>query len=93
MIVAWGYIEELGKDGFTYIDGDSWYQGESGMVGYHYVAYDDPKIHGAGRPNWDGWEPDDKNIDTKPEPTPEPMPAACSSPVSAAAFAPRPPNP
>ena len=73
MIVAWGYIEELGKDGFTYIDGNSWYQGESGMVGYHYVAYDDPKIHGAGRPNWDGWEPDDKNIDTKPEPTPEPV--------------------
>jgi hypothetical protein len=73
MIVAWGYIEELGKDGFTYIDGNSYYQGESGMVGYHYVAYDDPKIIGAGRPNWDGWLPDEKKPDdVKPEPTPEP---------------------
>ena len=43
------------------------------MVGYHYVAYDDPKIIGAGRPNWDGWLPDEKKPDdVKPEPTPEP---------------------
>lgn len=77
MIVDWGYVEELGKDGFTYIDGNTTYEGESGKVGYHYVAYDDPKIIGAGRPNWDGWEPGDSssdNDDTTPTPEPEPQP-------------------
>lgn len=76
MIVDWGYIEELGKDGFTYIDGNTTYEGESNKVGYHYVAYDDPKILGAGRPNWDGWSPDEEssNDDQTPEPTPTPVP-------------------
>lgn len=82
MIVSWGYIEELGTDGFTYIDGNTTYEGESGRVGYHYVAYGDPKIIGAGRPNWDGWEPDESveapkedekpQEDAKPEPKPKP---------------------
>lgn len=77
MIVDWGYIEELGKDGFTYIDGNTYYEGESGRVGYHYIAFDDSKILGAGRPNWDGWDPNgdsDSDSDDKPEPTPQPDP-------------------
>lgn len=75
MIVAWGFIEELGKEGFTIIDGNSTFEGEKGRVGYHYYAYDDPRIHGAGRPNWDGWEPENNDDDDKPtpEPTPEPV--------------------
>ncbi len=67
MIVDWGYIEELGKDGFTVIEGNTTYEGESGRVGYKYYAYDDSRILGAGRPKWDGWEPDEK-----PDPEPEP---------------------
>lgn len=53
MIVDWGYIEELGKDGFTTIEGNT----DGGHVAYKYYAYDDPRILGAGRPNWDGWKP------------------------------------
>lgn len=75
-IVDWGYIEELGKDGFTTIEGNTTYEGESGRVAYKYYAYDDPRIHGAGRPNWDGWEPGEEKTQEKPaepvQPTPEP---------------------
>lgn len=84
MIVSWGYIEELGADGFTTIEGNTTYEGEAGRVAYKYYAYDDPRIHGAGRPNWDGWEPQTapenptqekpKPEPTEPtEPTPEPQ--------------------
>jgi hypothetical protein len=77
-IVDWGYIEELGKDGFTTIEGNTTYEGQKGRVAYKYYAYDDPRIHGAGRPNWDGWEPGENNTQDKPteptEPTPEPVP-------------------
>ena len=83
MIVDWGYIEELGADGFTVIEGNTTYEGESGRVAYKYYAYDDPRIYGAGRPNWDGWEPEkapehpakenNKPTPTEPaQPTPEP---------------------
>ena len=78
MIVDWGYIEELGKDGFTTIEGNTTYEGQSGRVAYKYYAYDDPRIYGAGRPNWDGWEPGEENTQDKPaepvQPTPEPVP-------------------
>lgn len=73
MIVDWGYIEELGKDGFTTIEGNT----DGGYVAYKYYAYDDSRILGAGRPNWDGWEPDeepDHNDEPQPEPSPEPKP-------------------
>lgn len=66
MIVDWGYIEELGKDGFTTIEGNTTYKGESGRVAYKYYAYDDPRILGAGRPNWDGWEPETNDNDNIP---------------------------
>ena len=76
MIVSWGYIEELGTDGFTVIEGNTTYEGEKGKVAYKYYAYNDPRILGAGRPNWDGWEPgesdSDNDVEPEPEPTPEP---------------------
>lgn len=74
MIVSWGYIEELGTDGFTVIEGNTTYEGEKGKVAYKYYAYNDSRILGAGRPLWDGWEPDGSgnDDDSKPEPTPEP---------------------
>lgn len=75
-IVDWGYIEELGTDGFTVIEGNTTYEGQKGRVAYKYYAYDDPRIHGAGRPLWDGWEPGEENTQEKPtepaQPTPEP---------------------
>ena len=82
MIVDWGYIEELGKDGFTVIEGNTTYEGERGRVAYKYYAYDDPRIYGAGRPDWDGWDPWDETAkepekpkeEAKPEPAPEPTP-------------------
>jgi len=84
-IVEWGYIEELRTDGFTVIEGNTTYEGESGRVAYKYYAYDDPRILGAGRPNWDGWLPPDEE-DTiskpEPEPTPEPAPEPIQPPVS-----------
>lgn len=76
MIVAWGYIEELRTGGFTVIEGNTTYEGESGRVAYKYYAYDDPRIYGAGRPAWDGYAPEQENTSTEPatptEPTPEP---------------------
>lgn len=73
MIVDWGYIEELGTDGFTVIEGNTTYQGERGKVAYKYYAYNDPRILGAGRPLWDGWKPEeDNNNDSHSEPAPEP---------------------
>ena len=76
MIVDWGYVEELGTDGFTVIEGNTTYEGESGRVAYKYYAYGDSRIIGAGRPNWDGWNPegDGNDSDVTPEPTPEPEP-------------------
>ena len=78
MIVSWGYIEELGTDGFTVIEGNTTYQGESGKVAYKYYAYNDPRILGAGRPLWDGWTPEEDSTDdsdSDSEPTPEPEPS------------------
>lgn len=73
-IVDWGYIEELGKDGFTVIEGNTTYEGEADRVAYKYYAYDDPRIHGTGRPNWDGWEPQtapENPAQEKPKPEPQ----------------------
>lgn len=85
MIVSWGYIEELGTDGFTVIEGNTTYEGERGKVGYKYYAYSDSRILGAGRPNWDGWTPDGDNDDSKddsePTPTPTPTPEVVNIPM------------
>lgn len=87
-IVEWGYIEELNTDGFTVIEGNTTYEGESGRVGYKYYAYDDPLILGAGRPNWDGWLPPDEEdtisdptSEPEPEPVPEPDPEPTPEPI------------
>ena len=72
MIVDWGYVEELGTDGFTTIEGNV-----GGEVVYRYYRYDDPRILGAGRPNWDGWGDGsdvDEGSDDEPTPAPEPTP-------------------
>lgn len=80
MIVGWGeYIEELHtSDAFTVIEGNT----NGGVVAYKYYRYDDPKILGAGRPNWDGWDPNgDSDSDDKPEPTPQPAPEPDPEPI------------
>lgn len=76
-IYDWGYVEELGCDGFTTIEGNT----NGGYVAFHYYRYDDPKIGGFGRPRYDGWEvpssekePPTQKEDPKPEPTPAPEP-------------------
>ena len=69
-IVDWGYVEELGTDGFTVIEGNT----NGGVVAYKYYAYSDSRILGAGRPNWDGWSPDEDENDEKPQPDPKPEP-------------------
>ena len=75
LIVDWGYVEELGTDGFTTIEGNT----NGGYVAYKYYRYDDPKIGGFGRPRYDGWEipsnekqTEKPKEDPKPEPKPEP---------------------
>ena len=52
IIVDWGYVEELGTDGFTVIEGNT----NGGQVAYKYYRYDDPKIAGAGSIQYDGYE-------------------------------------
>ena len=82
MIVSWGYIEELGTDGFTVIEGNTTYEGEKGKVAYKYYAYNDSRILGAGRPLWDGWQPGESDSDTDVEPEPEPTPEPTTDYVS-----------
>ena len=52
VIVDWGYVEELGTDGFTVIEGNT----NGGQVAYKYYRFDDPKIAGAGSIQYDGYE-------------------------------------
>lgn len=79
MIVGWGeYIEELHtSDAFTVIEGNT----NGGVVAYKYYRYDDPKILGAGRPNWDGWTPGEDDQDSTPDPEPEPIPEPTPEPT------------
>ena len=84
-IYSWGYVEELGTDGFTTIEGNT----NGGYVAFHYYRYDDPKIGGFGRPRYDGWEvpssekePPTQKEDPKPEPTPEPAPEPKPEPAT-----------
>ena len=71
-IVDWGYVEELGCDGFTTIEGNT----NGGYVAFHYYKYDDYRIGGFGRPRYDGWAIDDKDSNGDGyEPDPEPAPA------------------
>lgn len=72
LIVDWGYVEELGEDGFTVIEGNT----NGGYVAYKYYKYGDSKIGGFGRPRYDGWAIDDVDGDGEPdyEPTPAPEP-------------------
>ena len=52
IIVDWGFVEELGTDGFTVIEGNT----NGGQVAYKYYRFDDPKIAGAGSIQYDGYE-------------------------------------
>lgn len=77
LIVGWGYVEELGEDGFTTVEGNT----NGGYVAYHYYSYSDSRIGGFGRPRYDGWEcptgakePNNPKEDSKPKPTPDPEP-------------------
>lgn len=69
LIVDWGYVEELGCDGFTTIEGNT----NGGYVAYKYYRYDDSRIGGFGRPRYDGYEyptsekePNHQKEDSKP---------------------------
>lgn len=69
LIVDWGFVEELGCDGFTTVEGNT----NGGYVAYKYYRYDDSRIGGFGRPRYDGYEvpssekePDHQKEDSKP---------------------------
>lgn len=74
LIVDWGEYDELdGKGGFKVVEGNT----DGGYVAIKFVSYDDPKIYGAGRPDYDGWDPyesNDSDNNEMPEPTPQPDP-------------------
>lgn len=73
IIVGWGSYDELdGDDGYKVIEGNTTYNGESGMVGVRYIRFGDSRIAGAGRPRYDGWLPDDKDEPEEPEKPVEP---------------------
>ena len=83
-IYDWGFVEELGTDGFTTIEGNT----NGGYVAFHYYRYDDSRIGGFGRPRYDGWElptaekePDKPKEDPKPIPEPEPIPEPTPEPT------------
>lgn len=73
IIVDWGDFDE--GSGFKVVEGNTTYEGSSGMVGLKFYSYDDSRIAGAGRPRYDAWD-----IEDKPEPTPEPQPQPTPEP-------------
>ena len=68
VIVDWGYVEELGTDGFTVIEGNT----NGGQVAYKYYRFDDPKIAGAGSIQYDGYELPSNIKDETPAPVASP---------------------
>ena len=71
IIVDWGTFDELdGEDGFKVVEGNTTYNGESGMVGVKFYTFGDSRIAGAGRPRYDAWA-EDESTDTEPKPEPE----------------------
>ena len=68
IIVDWGYVEELGTDGFTVIEGNT----NGGQVAYKYYRFDDPKIAGAGSIQYDGYELPSNIKDEAPAPVTSP---------------------
>lgn len=69
IIVDWGFVEELGTDGFTVIEGNT----NGGQVAYKYYRYDDPKIAGAGSIQYDGYEMPSGVKDEDPESVTSPI--------------------
>lgn len=63
LIVDW-------SDMFTVIEGNT----DGGYVADKYYKFDDYKILGVGRPNWDGWYPESEDTKPEPDPIPEPVP-------------------
>ncbi len=76
IIVDWGYFDE--GEGFKVVEGNTTYNGESGMVALKFYKYGDSRIAGAGKPRYDAWEPEEASEPhedlPEPEPTPEPEP-------------------
>ena len=73
IIVDWGSFDE--GNGFKVVEGNTTYEGESGMVALKFYPFGDSRIAGAGRPRYDGWTPDEESEPAepeKPEPAPEP---------------------
>ena len=68
IIVDWGYVEELGTDGFTVIEGNT----NGGQVAYKYYRFDDPKIAGVGSIQYDGYELPSNIKDEDPAPVASP---------------------
>lgn len=69
LIVDW-------SDMFTVIEGNT----DGGYVADKYYKFDNPKILGVGRPNWDGWYPESEDTKPEPDPIPEPEPNPAPDP-------------
>ncbi len=83
IVVAWGYFDELGAEGFKVVEGNT----NGASVAVKYYKYDDYRIAGFGHVRYDGWElssgkeePPVKE-DPKPQPTPEPDPEPTPEPT------------
>ena len=59
-----GIIVDWNDEGLKVVEGNTTYEGISGMVGLKLYPYNSEKIAGVGRPRYDGWE-----IEEKPETT------------------------
>ena len=71
IIVDWGEFDE--GEGFKVVEGNTTYEGESGMVAEKFYSFGDKRIAGAGRPNYDGWMPESDNEPEKPEEPEKPV--------------------
>lgn len=63
-----GIIVDWNEDGIKVVEGNTTYEGISGMVGLKLYPYNSEKIAGVGRPRYDGWDYDNKPAE-KPEAT------------------------
>ena len=60
-----GIIVDWDEEGVKVVEGNTTYEGISGMVGLKKYPYNSEKIAGVGRPRYDGWQ-----IEEKPEEKP-----------------------
>lgn len=82
-----GIIVDWDERGFQTVEGNT----SGGIVDDHFYEYGDYRIYGAGRPNYDGWEP--KTEEKPVEPVKENKPEKPTKPTTDNSFGTKPEKP